>query len=50
MPAVFPKFSGADCSVRWPGGRLGEHNAEVFGSLLGLSEAELGEIQSKGVV
>jgi succinyl-CoA---D-citramalate CoA-transferase len=50
MPGIFPKFSGADCSVRWPGGTLGEHNAEVFGSLLGLSDAELEEIRSEGVV
>jgi succinyl-CoA---D-citramalate CoA-transferase len=50
MPGIFPKFSGADCSVRWSGGPLGEHNAEVFGSLLGLSDAELDEMRSEGVV
>jgi len=50
MPAVFPKFSGAECTVRWPGGRLGQHNAEVFGSLLGLSEAELADAESEGVI
>ena len=29
---------------------LGEHNHKVFGDLLGLSEAELGELKSAGVV
>lgn len=50
MPGVFPKFSGAECTVRWPGGRLGEHNEEVFVSLLGLSKDDLAEASSDGVI
>jgi crotonobetainyl-CoA:carnitine CoA-transferase CaiB-like acyl-CoA transferase len=41
MPAVVPKFSRTDHGVRWPGGRLGEHNREIFTDLLHMSEEDL---------
>jgi crotonobetainyl-CoA:carnitine CoA-transferase CaiB-like acyl-CoA transferase len=30
--------------------RLGEHNAEVLGGTLGLSEKDLGALQDRGIV
>jgi crotonobetainyl-CoA:carnitine CoA-transferase CaiB-like acyl-CoA transferase len=50
MPGIFPKFSRGECEVRWPGGRIGEHNSEVFTDLLGLSEDELAAAQAEGVI
>lgn len=50
MPNVFPKFSRSECRVEWSGGRLGEHNEDVFGGLLGLSEPELQEMRLEGII
>lgn len=51
MQNVFPVLSESPGSVR----RLapafpGEHNAEVFGSMLGLSEAEIGALAEAGTI
>jgi crotonobetainyl-CoA:carnitine CoA-transferase CaiB-like acyl-CoA transferase len=50
MPGIFPKFSSSDLNVRWPGGRLGEHNEAVYGELLGLGKADLDELRTQGVI
>jgi succinyl-CoA---D-citramalate CoA-transferase len=50
MPGVVPKFSRGDYGVRWSGGRLGEHNREIFGGLLGMSEEELASARGKGTI
>jgi formyl-CoA transferase len=50
MPAVLPRFSRTPGAVRFVGPSLGEHNAEVFGGLLGLSEAEQTELRDRGVI
>jgi crotonobetainyl-CoA:carnitine CoA-transferase CaiB-like acyl-CoA transferase len=50
MPGIFPKFSRGECQVRWPGGRLGQHNREVFTTLLGLSDDELAAAQAEGAI
>ena len=49
MPGVVPRFSRSPGAVLWPGGRLGEHNHEVFAGL-GLDEAELEKLRAEGVV
>jgi len=49
MPAVLPRFSRTPGEVRFPGPALGEHNADVFGGLLGLSEAEQRALREQGV-
>jgi formyl-CoA transferase len=50
MQNVVPAMSRTAGSVRWPGPALGAHNAEVFGSLLGLSTAEQDRLRAAKVI
>ncbi len=51
MQGAFPKLSMTPSGVRSPApSRVGQHNAEVYGALLGLSGAELDELAASGVV
>ena len=50
MPGIFPVFSETPGEVKWAGPELGEHNAEVYGELLGLQDGELAELKEKGVI
>ena len=50
MVGVVPKFSETPGAVEHAGPTLGEHNALVYGSWLGLSENELAEMAERGTV
>ena len=50
MQNVFPRMSDTQGEIRWPGPKLGQHNAEIFGELLGISSDLLDEYESKGIV
>jgi succinyl-CoA--D-citramalate CoA-transferase len=50
MQGVVPKFTETPTSVRWAGPRLGEHNAEVYCGLLGMTPAELETLRQNRVV
>ncbi len=50
MPGIVPKFSETPGAVQWPGPELGEHNAAVYGELLGLNEASLRGLHERGVI
>ncbi|HUG16554.1 MAG TPA: CoA transferase [Thermomicrobiales bacterium] len=51
MPGVVPHFSRTPGAVRHPGHHaLGAFNDEVFGELLGLSEAERARLAADGVI
>ncbi len=51
MQSSFPKFSATPGSVRRPApSTVGQHNAEVYGELLGLGAAELAAMAEKGVI
>lgn len=50
MPAVTPRLSATPGGVRRGAPLLGEHNATVFGGLLGLSVAEIERLHDEGVL
>ena len=50
-PGIVPKFSETPGEVRWSAPwEPGSHNGEVYGALLGLSDEELRELASEGVL
>jgi len=50
MPGAPYRFSATPWQLVRPAPLLGEHNAEVFGGLLGLSDAELRELRRRQIV
>ena len=50
VPGVFPHLMDTPGQVASLGGEMGEHNAEVYGKLLGLTEADLLSLKAQGVI
>jgi crotonobetainyl-CoA:carnitine CoA-transferase CaiB-like acyl-CoA transferase len=50
MPNVCPRLSDTPGSINWLGPALGEHNGEVYGTLLGMSDAEIARCKDEGVI
>lgn len=50
VQAPVPRFSEAQGRVSHLGPRLGEHNAEVYGRLLGLSDNDIDDLHIRGVL
>ncbi|MBV8691910.1 MAG: CoA transferase [Actinobacteria bacterium] len=48
--APVPRFDGEPAPAPSGAPRLGEHNAEVWGGLLGMSDNELADLSARGVV
>jgi len=50
LPSLAPKLTGTPGRTQWPGPPLGAHNADVYGGLLGLSDAEIRALRESGVI
>ncbi len=50
QPGVVPKFAEAPGTIAWAGPPLGAHNDEVYGDLLGLSDAERAALRAEGII
>ena len=50
MHNVVPRFSETPGEIKWPGGTLGEHNADVYSAELGLSCEEIKRLAHAGVI
>jgi len=50
VQAPVPRFSSASGMVDHLGPQLGEHNAEVYGELLGLTSNEIDDLRARGVL
>jgi crotonobetainyl-CoA:carnitine CoA-transferase CaiB-like acyl-CoA transferase len=50
IPAIVPKLTDTPGRTDWPGPRVGAHNTEVLGGLLGLGNDELGRLVDDGVI
>jgi crotonobetainyl-CoA:carnitine CoA-transferase CaiB-like acyl-CoA transferase len=50
MHVPVPRLSATPMRVSRPAPSAGEHNAEIYGELLGLSREELGRLEQGGIV
>lgn len=50
MQNVFPKMSETQGKVRWAGPELGEHNAEIYGELLGFDAEKISKLKEQGII
>lgn len=50
MQNVVPKLSETPGEIRWVGPKLGEHNDEVFGDVLGKTADEINDLRDAGII
>ena len=50
MPGIVPKLSDTPAEITAAGPALGQHNAEVYGELLGLGAGELAALAARKVI
>jgi succinyl-CoA--D-citramalate CoA-transferase len=50
MQNVVPRLSETPGEVRWTGPKLGQHNDEVYGKVLGMGEEDLETMRERGII
>jgi len=51
MQNVVPRLSATPSSVRTPApSKVGQHNAEIYGDLLGMDETQMGALAARGII
>ncbi len=50
LPGVVPRLSRTPGVIAWAGPRMGAHNDEVYGGLLGLAPSEIDGLRQRGVI
>ena len=50
IPAILPKLSATPGRTEWTGPKLGAHNQEVYGELLGMSGDEITRLAADGII
>jgi formyl-CoA transferase len=50
MQGVYPRLSRTPGAVRGGAPRLGAHNDEVYGQLLGLTDDEMSALRAEGII
>ncbi|EEF27317.1 alpha methylacyl-CoA racemase, putative [Ricinus communis] len=50
IPALLPRLAGTPGRTDWTGPAVGSHNAEIFGELLALPEAEQARLRAAGII
>jgi crotonobetainyl-CoA:carnitine CoA-transferase CaiB-like acyl-CoA transferase len=50
IPDLVPRLSDTPGEVRTLGPELGEHNDEIYRSLLGLEDAEIERLKAEGAI
>jgi crotonobetainyl-CoA:carnitine CoA-transferase CaiB-like acyl-CoA transferase len=50
QPAVYPRLSATPGRIERGAPKLGEHNAEIYGALLGLSEEEIDDLRAQRII
>jgi len=50
IPAITPRLEDTPGATLWPGPALGEHNAEVYAGVLGISASEMRRLADDGII
>jgi formyl-CoA transferase/succinyl-CoA--D-citramalate CoA-transferase len=51
VPGFAPRLTHSESEIAWLGpNEVGNHNAEIYGGLLGLSEDELRRLEDDGII
>ena len=50
IPALVPRFSGTPGGSQWAGPEVGAYNQQVYRDWLGLSQAEIEQLQQQGII